>query len=349
MGNKKLSSGSVLLNLACSNHPDYSMLSGKYYWMAGASSSGKTFWTLQHLAEASINPEFDEYDLIHDDVEGGSMMDVAKFFGQKLAARIQSPHVINGEPSASGTISDFYIGLNNRFKLLEKNKCRKFIYLLDSMDALRSEQSDEKFDKRKIGGSDDGVGDYGMEKPKMNSQRLPDVVAELEKHDCILIVLSQLRDKIGAGMFEKKTTVSGGHALKFYATWQLWSTLGREETKTVHGNKRQIGITSRISVEKNRLSGKEWVIELPIYWSHGIDDVGGCVDFLIDEKKIPKDKNGKLTAVDFSFEGSRDELVQYIYRGGLQRTLRNVTVETWREIEQQCAVDLVNKYQQAGG
>lgn len=342
---KKLSSGSWLLNLACSNNPDYSMTTGRYYWMAGASSSGKTFWTLQHLAEAAINPEFDEYDLIFDDVEGGAMMDIAKFFGPKLAKRIQSPHTIDGIPSASDLITDFYGGLYKRFEMIEKKKAKKFIYLCDSMDALRSGTSEEKF--RESIDNDDVAGDYNLEKAKTNSMRLPEVVAKCEEHDCIVIILSQLRDNIGAKMFQKKHITSGGNALKYYATWQLWSTLGKEFKKTVHGNDRQIGITSRISVEKNRLSGKEWVIELPIYWTYGIDDIGGCVDFLIDEKSIKNTKAG-LIAPDFNFEGSRNELILKIHQDKMQRILKAAVVETWRDIEQKCAegIPMVNKYQE---
>lgn len=339
----KLSSGSWLLNLACSNHPDFAMVSGGYYWFAGASSSGKTFWTLQMLAEAAISPAFDEYDLVFDNVEDGALMDIEKFFGPKLAARLTLPHVIDGVPRCSNTLEDMYYGLAKRFELLEKGKGRKFIYLTDSMDALKTRGGEEKFAEME---DDDAAGTYGTYKAKLNSERLPDVVQKLSQHDCILMVVSQLRDNINAKAFQKKHVVSGGHALRYYAHWQLWSTMGGEFTKEVNGNKRQIGVRSMIRVEKNRISGKQWDIELPIYWSHGIDDIGGCVEFLIGEKKIKQNKGGGLVAPDFGFDGGNvEKLIQHIYANNLQRTLRNVTVEAWREIEQKCIVDRVPKYQ----
>ena len=109
------------------------------------------------------------------------------------------------------------------------------------------------------------------------------MVARLRDTQCILIVLSQTRDAFDAGMFDPKQTVAGGRALKFYATWQMWSAVGKRHTRIVNGTKRQIGINSRLSIKKNRLTGKEWTVEVPIYWSSGMDDIGSMVSFLVDE------------------------------------------------------------------
>ena len=90
-GRLKLHSGSTLINLACSGNPDWAMLSGAYYWMVGDSSSGKTVLTVGCLAEASINPAFDGYDLVFDNAEDGAMMPIEKFYGKRLADRIDHP------------------------------------------------------------------------------------------------------------------------------------------------------------------------------------------------------------------------------------------------------------------
>jgi len=61
-----LSTGSTLLNLACTGKPYYGFAKGHYYFIVGDSVSGKTFLSLTCLAEASINPNFDNYRFIYD-------------------------------------------------------------------------------------------------------------------------------------------------------------------------------------------------------------------------------------------------------------------------------------------
>ena len=53
-----LSTGSALLNLACSGNPSVGFPCGFYYLLVGDSQAGKTFITMSALAEASINPKF---------------------------------------------------------------------------------------------------------------------------------------------------------------------------------------------------------------------------------------------------------------------------------------------------
>ena len=339
----RLSSGSTLMNMACSGHPDWAMVTGKYYWMAGSSSSGKTFLTLTFMAEASINPAFDGYDLIYDNVEDGAMMDFERYFGPKAAARIQPP---KPGPVFSRYVADFYHNLDDRIAAARKKNGRPFIYLLDSMDSLDAESTTKKFRAAKKPKADGtaAAGDYGMEKAKMNSERLRVACADLRDTNSILIILSQVRENINGGMFEPDEITAGGRALKFYATWQLWSSVARTLTKTINGQDRQTGIVSRVKVKKNRLSGKEWSVEIPLYWSHGLDDVGGCVDFLIKEKCWKKNDDGIVFATDLGLECKRGELIDKIEHGRLYNDLKEAVVRVWADIEAQSQVHRQSKY-----
>ena len=53
-----VSTGSTLLNLACTGFPDRGFAKGYYYFIVGDSESGKTWLALTCLAEASINKNF---------------------------------------------------------------------------------------------------------------------------------------------------------------------------------------------------------------------------------------------------------------------------------------------------
>lgn len=338
-----LSTGSTLLNLACSGKFNGGFLKGRYFYLVGDSASGKTFLTWTCLAEASINPAFEDYRFIMDDVEGGSLMNIEKFFGSRVAERIEAPR--KGGRS-SETIEDFYYNIDDAL-----NDGRPFIYILDSMDALDSEDAEKKFlqqknaqrRKRQTGGEEKVAGSYGDGKAKKNSQNIRRVHNRLKKSGSILIVISQTRDNIGfTSRFDPKTR-SGGRALKFYAGLEIWSSIKMRLKKTVNGKPRKIGIICRCDIKKNRLTGDEATVEIPIYNSFGIDDVGSCVDFLVLEGKWTE-KRKMIDASDFEFEGNREKLIRYIEKNGLEKDLRLLVADTWDEIKLACAVKRKPRY-----
>lgn len=341
-----LSSGCTLIDLACSGTLHGALAKGYYFWMVGDSSSGKTFITLNCLAEAARNKHFDGYDLIYNNVEKGALMDIEKFYGKKLAARLKAPkYDKEGNPQFPRYIEEFYFDLKDRIQAVKDKKAPPFIELLDSIDALDSIQAEDTFQEQKTAFEKgrDLPGSYGDGKAKITSQNIRSVVADMYDTKCILIILSQTRDNIAAKtMFDPKTVSAGGRALKFYASWQLWSTIGAKETREVNGKPRQIGINAKIAIKKNRLTGKEWNVEVPIYWSSGIDDTGAMVDFLIEEKHWSK---GKLECPEFGFTGSRDKLIKHIEENNHERQLKVLVYEVWKGIEEKCHVHRKARYE----
>jgi len=345
-----LSTGSTLLNMACSGRANGGFVKGHYFYVVGDSASGKTFLTWTCLAEASINAAFDDYRFIMDDVEGGSLMSIEKFFGRKVVERVESP--MKGGRS-SQTIEDFYYNIDDALK-----DGRPFIYILDSMDALDSEDAEKKFMQQKNAKrktkrkptSGDGeaseekvAGSYGDGKAKKNSQNIRRVVNRLKNTGSNLINISQTRDNIGfTARFEPKTR-GGGKALKFYASHEIWSSIKMRLKRTVAGKPRKIGIVCRCDVKKNRLTGEEVTVEIPIYTSFGIDDVGSCVDYLILEKHWTE-RNKVIEAKEFEFSGKRESLIRHIEKNGLEKELRILVTDVWEEIKEGCAVKRKFRY-----
>lgn len=342
-----LSTGSTLLNLACSGNPYGGLLKGKYYFLVGDSASGKTFLSMTCFAEAMINKNFKRYRLIYDNVEDGCLMDVKGLFGQAVAGRLEYPggRDADGVPIFSRTIEEFYYNLDDAIK-----KAEPFIYVLDSMDGLSSDYEGKKFDqhkkayakKRKRGeeptkdadtGDNDAkvTGSYGDGKAKKNSENLRKVLQGVRETGSILIVLAQTRDNFDFG-WEKKSR-AGGHALRFYATVEIWSSIVGQITKVVNGNKRPIGVNVGLKLKKNRITGKTYTVETDIYPSYGIDDVGTCVDYLVEEKHWKKTKQ-TIEAVELSISATRDKLIRTIEERGLENELRSIVGKVWREIEE---------------
>lgn len=342
-----LSSSSTLFNMAASGRPDGAFAVGKFFWMVGASSAGKTSLSLATLAEASINSRFKEYDLIFNNGEQGALMNIRKFYGERLYKRLKPPEIRDGLPYNSETLDDWYFHLDTQLSLVEKGKAPPFIELLDSMDNLGSNKDREQFKKRKAAvGKAKQPGDYGDGKATLNSRYLREIVARLHKTGCMLIVLSQERDNVGADLFDPKSVAAGGRALKFYATWQSWQTVGGALSRDVHGIKRKIGSISHVSIKKNRLTGKEWAIDIPMYYSYGLDDIGSMVDFLVKEKYFEtKDQGSTLVVPEFSFAGSKEELAVRVDQNNLKSDLTLMVQEAWREIEKACMLDRKPRYE----
>lgn len=351
-----VSTGSTLLNLACTGYALRGFAKGFYYFIVGDSQSGKTFLSLTCFAESVLNENFKDYRLIFDDAENGALMDLKQFFGSKTAARAEPPAGTRSSPKFSETIEDFYFHLDDAIK-----NGVPFIYVLDSMDSLDSEAASKKFDANKkihrkgkkdqADSEEDGEagkkkGSYGDGKPKENSQNLRRALHKLRKMKSILVIINQTRDNIpqpGQLTFEKKTR-SGGWALKFYATLEIWTSVVKPITRTIRGKKRKIGAITKATIKKNRFIGRDRSVNLPFYYSHGFDDLRACIDYLIDEKHW-KGTEETVKAPEFDHKGSKDDLIAKIEQDeDLGKELRMLVARIWREIDSSCVVKRKSRY-----
>jgi RecA/RadA recombinase len=332
-----LSTGSTLLNLACTDHPEHGFAKGHYYLIVGTSRSGKTWLSLSCLAEAACNPSFKHHRFIYDNVERGALMDIGRFFGQAVAKRLKTVH--------SRYIEGFYYRLDS---LIEKG--RPFIYILDSMDSLTSKLEGQTFQKQKQAHLKDRevAGSYGDGKAKINSQCLRQVINPLEEAGSILIVINQTRDKLTG--FGGKTR-SGGNALQFYATLEIWSDIKKTLTKTYRKKERSQGVLCLLRVRKNRVTGKisgssqDRGVEIPIYTTYGMDDVGSCIDYLASEKHWKRSKKGIIDAPEFDFKGKREKLIKLICDKNMEKDLAMLASDLWKEIEDAVAIDRKARYE----
>lgn len=338
-----LSTGSTLLNLACTGKPRQGFMKGHYYFLVGDSSSGKTFLSLTCFAEACASKHFDEYELIFDNAENGALMDWARYFGSKAAARIKAPSVKGQPPSPSVTIQDFY----DRLDALRK-RGKPSIYVLDSMDALSSVQEEKTISKQRAsrnkGDDKKTPGSYGDGKAKENSGNLRRVMPYLHSTGSILIIIGQTRDSFQSFGWGDQKTRSGGHALTFYATLEMWSSIAGRIKKRVGEKDRPIGVYSKIRVKKNRIIGRDRTVIVPIYDSVGIDDIGGCIDYLVEEGHWPRVK-GIISAKEFDLNLPREKLVKHIEDNDMHRELQAVVAQVWEEIETACRITRKSRYE----
>ncbi len=323
---------------------------GKYILLVGDSFAGKTILAMTCFAEATINRRFRKHRLIYDNHEDGCLMDLAHLFNQAVMDRVEPPsQTKTGEAIYSHTAEQFYYHLDDAGQRGEP-----FIYILDSMDSLDSDAADEKFGKhkaafrkrqKKADGEDIEVkkvaGSYGDGKAKINSTSLRRVLNGLRQTNSILIILAQTRDNIGS-MFGGQTR-GGGRALRFYATLEIWLSIRETLTRVVRGKKRKVGVKVRMRLQKNRLTGELADIEADIYPSHGIDDLGSCVDFLLEEEWWEKQKQS-IVATELGITATRDKLIARIEEQNLIPELKAVVATCWKEIQDGKKLVRQNKY-----
>lgn len=334
-----LSSGCTLLNLASTGQRRGAFAAGHYYWLVGDSTSGKTFLGMTCFAEAMRNPRFQKYRLIYDQPEKGALMDIRRYFGTAVAERLEAPRP---DGQSSRTIEDFQDNLDDAVR-----DGRPFIWLLDSADALGSESEDDKFEEQKAARRKgrDPKGSMTDGKAKKHSSGLRRILAGLQRTGSILIIISQTRDNINpfTAKFNPKVH-SGGKALKFYATLEIWSSVKMKIRRPVKGRDRTVGVTVKLVTKKNRFTGKDRMVELPIYHSHGFDDTGANIAYLVAERHW-KGSETKLTAPEFRFKGSAEHLAQHIEKRGLEKELQRLVGRVWAEIEAGCVVKRKPRYE----
>lgn len=334
---KLLSTGSTLLNLALSGKRKGGIEEGTLVLLAGDSDSGKTLIARTILAEAANNPAFDEYDLKYSDPEHGWLGDDIAMFGKKLDTRLQTDY--------PDSLDEFYYTVDDDIQ-----GGKPFIRVLDSMDALQPKEDLKKFRKNKEASrkGKDEKGTYGMAKAKMNSDKLRVIADEVAKTGSVLIIIAQLKDNVASPIPGQKT-VSGGKALRFYSHLIVW-TGTKNVIAAEYGPKKvklDQGIQVIAKVKRTRLTGKKRAVTFPIYHTAGIDDIGSCIDYLLDTGHWKK-QAGKIAAEEL-MEGerglNREDLVHFIEENGLEEQLQVVVANVWDEIESKITIHRRKRYE----
>src|SRR5690606_38980060 len=97
--------------------------------------------------------------------------------------------------------------------------------------------------------------------------------------------------------------------------------------KDVRGKKRTVGIISELRVKKNRVSGrKDRTAKFPIYYTTGLDDIGSMVNWMIEEK-FWKGTKSKVSAPEFDFKGSIEDLIKAIEDENQEKDLQRIVAK----------------------
>jgi recombination protein RecA len=285
---------------------------GRVVNIVGNSSTGKTLLAIEACAQIAI--DYPQALVRYREAEAA----FDKGYAEALGMPLERVQFWDAEQPFE-TVEQLFKDLEEFIKSCGK---RPGLYVLDSLDALSdTAELNREIDK----------GSYGTAKAKAMSSMFRQLIRKLNQSNICLIIISQLRDRIGFG-FGDPNTRAGGRALDFYATHIIHLHHLKTLNRTIQGVQRKTGIHVKAYVKKNKIAMPFREAEFDILFGYGIDNVTANLDWLMANKRL--DKAGFT-------EKAAAKLVHDIEQGrmepkelkALDRKLDQIVDEEWRAIE----------------
>ena len=255
-----LSTGCTLLDLAIADHLPGGFACGRITQIYGGESSAKSVLVAEALGSAQR--------------QGGKGF-LREREGTWDFQRAEDLHDVRTDKDGAwsydtmGTIEELFEthikAAVDEVAKVEKPCCMA----VDSLTALPSAvELDEKM----------GTASYGTSRAKMLSLGFRKYLGGITRSKLALLFVDQTRDNVGV-TFGDKDAISGGRALKFYASTRI--RLSHTE-RIVNSSEKVIGVKIGFFIKKNKVAPPFREGQFRILFDYGIDDIGSSIDWLHD-------------------------------------------------------------------
>ena len=163
---------------------------------------------------------------------------------------------------------------------------------------------------------------------RLMSQALRKLTGIINRSNCTVIFINQLRMKIGV-MFGNPETTTGGNALKFYASIRL----DVRKIDTIKRDSEIVGSRTRVKVVKNKVAPPFKQAEFDIMYGTGISKEGSILDVAANAEIIKKSGSW------YSYEGNkigqgRENVKEYLIQNPEIRDIIEKEVRVFYNLEE---------------
>jgi recombination protein RecA len=278
-----IDTGNLSLNFLCSGRfVGGGIPGGKMVEIFGNSSSCKTLFALNILQGVQKAGGI----AVFIDAEGT----ISKEFAEK-AAHVDTNKVIVIPPEKVPTLEKCFKVMHTVIKktVARYGTEKPIVIIYDSIAASPSEREfantevEEGMSKEKIKALGGGTAKPG-ERAKTCSEELRTLNPLLDKNNCTVVFINQLRSKIGVMFGNPNTTGGGGRSLEYYTSLRL-ETRASKRLKDKLDN--VIGMNVSVSNQKNKVF-RPFVNakDMHLFFDKGINPFGGLLDLLIKQGRI---------------------------------------------------------------
>ena len=328
-----IDSGSTMLNLALSGKgKSGGWARGRIVNIVAKGSVGKSLAALEAgfifnkkmKKNVSINfPKVKESTVVYNNTETVMDFPVASMYGQDFVDEVVWKNI----PTVEETGRDF------ANLVINLKKGNSLLYIIDSWDSLKSEESIEAFLKAAKENKKKKAG-FNLEKQAYGTQDFfPNICTVMKRKDATLMIISQARPNVGV-VYGPKYIRTGGDALNYYTHQVAWFKLLKEMKKIVRGREKPYGTRVGVDVRRSKVSIPYNKAEFNILFNHGFDDIPSMLSWYFGPEKKITEEEINIFSVQYDREKTnRTDIISFIEDNNLEVELQDIVEKEWIEIE----------------